>query len=66
MNKWYPVRREERAIYTHSEIKPFRSGSKVPTQIAGTSGPSVKHCSRHSQRWSTQLELELPTEHQNF
>ena len=37
MNEWLTVRREERAIYTHSKIQPFRSGSEVPTQIAETS-----------------------------
>ena len=37
MNEWCSVRREERAIYTHSKIQPFRSGSEVPTQIAETS-----------------------------
>ena len=66
MNKWFTVIEEERAMYTHSEIQTFRSESEVPTQIAGTSGPSVKHCSRRSQRWSTQLELELLVECQNF
>ena len=59
MNEWFMVRRKERAIYTHNRIQPFRSASEVPTQIVGTSGPSTKHCSWRSQRWSTQLELEL-------
>ena len=41
MNESMMVRREERAIYTHSKIQLFRSGSEVPTQIAETFGPSV-------------------------
>ena len=52
MNEWVMVRREERAIYTHRQIKPFRSESKVPTQIAETSGTMQKYC---TYRQSTRL-----------
>ena len=52
MNEWSVARGEQRAIYTHRQIQPFRSVSKVPTQIA--------------QRWSTQLEPELPAKCRKF
>ena len=60
------VRREERAIYTHRQIQPFRSASKVPTQIAGTSSSIVEHYSNMQTTGLARLSSELPAATETF
>jgi len=60
MNEWVTVRRDERDIYTHRQNQPFRSESEVPTQIAGTSGSTQKHCSRRQSTELARILSELP------
>ena len=61
MNQWSMVRGEERAIYTQGQIQPFRSKSKVSTQITKTFGPTQKHCSCRQSTRLARISPELPT-----
>ena len=66
INEWVTVRREERAIYTRRQNLTVQICVRSSDTDHRNFWPFVKHCSRHSQRWSTQLEPKLLAKHRNF